>query len=139
MSSKEIKVIGAEKVVVDDIKSLDMLILGSPTHGGQPSNAIRFFLNKLPNNSLKGIKVAVYDTRLSEKGVNFVLRLLIKTIGYAAKKIANALKNKGGELIDQPKGFFVESKEGPLKDGEFSRAKEWAAELEKAGNFLSEN
>lgn len=132
LSLEKVKIIKAEEALADDVKAFDMLVVGSPTHGGKPSNSVQFFLNKLSNNSLESIKVAVFDTRLSEKDVNFALRLLIKTIGYAAEKIANSLKAKGGNLISEPKGFFVKGKEGPLKEGEIVRAREWTAELKKA-------
>jgi len=46
--------------------------------------------------------------------------------GYAAGRIANNLKKKGGILIASPEGFFVTGGQGPLKEGELERAAAWA-------------
>jgi hypothetical protein len=54
---------------------------------------------------------------------------VVKTGGYAAKRIANQLKRAGGSLIAPPEGFYVEDTEGPLKDGELERAANWAEGL----------
>ena len=59
------------------------------------------------------------------------LRLLMKMGGYAAPRITNAFKKKGGNLAVTPEGFFVKGKEGPLKEGELERAASWAKEIAK--------
>jgi hypothetical protein len=57
------------------------------------------------------------------------MRLLVKTGGYAASRIADRLKKAGGNLIVPPEGFYVEDTEGPLKAGELERAASWATSL----------
>ncbi len=52
----------------------------------------------------------------------FVARLF----GYAAGRIADSLKAKGGNLAPPPEGFIVKGNEGPLKEGELERAAGWA-------------
>jgi hypothetical protein len=85
------------------------------------------FLNKIPLNGLKGIKVAAFDTRISTVDVNSrFLNVLVKLFGYAAKPIAYKLEKKGGSLVIPPEGFLVKASEGPLKDGELERAADWA-------------
>ena len=118
----EVKVLPVGKTNLSELKSLDLLIAGSPTHGGRPSPAMQRFLNKLPANSLKNIHVAAFDTRFAAKDHGLGLRILMGVIKFAAGRIANSLKNKGGNLVAGPEGFIVEGKEGPLKDGELSRA-----------------
>lgn len=72
--------------------------------------------------------MAALDTRLSAEDIESpALRFIVKTGGYAAKRIANRLQKSGGELVAPPEGFFVEGTEGPLKDGELERAADWAA------------
>ena len=39
------------------------------------------------------------------------------------------LKKKGGTLVKEPEGFFVEDTEGPLREGELERAVGWAREI----------
>jgi flavodoxin len=51
--------------------------------------------------------------------------MLTKVFGYAAGRIADSLKAKGGRLVAEPDGFIVEDREGPLKQGELERAADW--------------
>ena len=108
------------------VESVDLLIAGSPTRGFRASEAIQAFIQAIPENTLKGMKVAVFDTRIPADEVGRGLRLLMKVGGYAAPRIASALKKKGGTLAVPPEGFFVKDREGPLKEGELERAANWA-------------
>jgi flavodoxin len=128
LSSKE----NVETLRVSDVKpeqliGLELLIVGSPTRVFKPTKAIMYFLNRIPLNGLKGVKVAAFDTRISTANVSSrLLNILVKLFGYAAKPIAYKLEKKGGSLIIPPEGFFVKDSEGPLKDGELERAADWA-------------
>ncbi len=72
------------------------------------------------------LKFAVFDTRILPDEQNIALSLLMKIIGFAAPKMAESLKTKGGKIVIPLEGFVVEGKEGPLKDGEIERSKLWA-------------
>ncbi len=111
----------------EDLTGVDLLIVGSPTQGGRPTQPTQEFIGHLP--SLNGLKVAAFDTRLSIAKQGFALKLLIKTIGFAAEKIARALKAKGGLIAKDPGAFVVTGKEGPLADGELERVAVWAHHL----------
>jgi flavodoxin I len=128
----EVKVVRVGAVKPSELKTYDLLIVGSPVHGGRATPELDAFLKQLPANSLEGISVAAFDTRFEseEKGVG--LRLLMKVIRYAAERIAKALVKKGGTLVAEPEGFIVEEKEGPLKQGELERATKWATQLSLA-------
>jgi flavodoxin I len=115
--------IGGRVLKVGDVNSteltgLDLLIVGSPTHGGWPTEGIHGFL-KAPL-SLQGIQVAAFDTRT----VSFWNRLF--RFGYAAPRIVQDLERIGGNLIAAPEGFIVLGTQGPLKNGELERAVVWA-------------
>ena len=114
--SDEVKVLRAGEANPSELASIDLLIVGSPTHGGRPTPAVQNLLNKVPK--LQGIKVAAFDTRIPTK--------LVRVFGYAAGRIANNLKKKGSTLIASPEGFFVTGGQGPLKEGELERAAAWA-------------
>jgi flavodoxin len=114
----EVKVLRVSEVNPSELRMIDLFIVGSPTQGGRPTPAIRDFLNKVPESSLKGINVAAFDTRISTK--------LVGVFGYAAGRIAGNLKGKGGTLVTSPEGFFVKGTEGPLREGELERAVDWA-------------
>ena len=96
-----------------DLKGFDLVIVGSPTHGGFPTPAIDSLLKALP--ALEGLNVAAFDTRTK------------RTIfGYAAPRIARRLEKSDGKLRTPPEGFFVLGMEGPLVEGELERAAGWA-------------
>lgn len=112
-----------------DWSTLKLLVVGSPTQGGRPTATLQKVFATIPANGLTQVKVAAFDTRFKAKDQNFALRLLVKTIGYAAEKLAKILESKGGTLAAPPEGFFVTGKEGPLLDGELERAEKWGRSL----------
>lgn len=121
----EAKLINVSKTGSDSLKDIDLLIVGSPTQGGRPTQALQAFLEAIPNSSLKNTKVAAFDTRFSEKNSGLILKFIIKTFGYAADKIGQSLQEKGGKSIKAPEGFIVTGKSGPLLTGELERANNW--------------
>lgn len=126
-SKENVVILQVSAIKSEQLVGLDLLIVGSPTRAFRPTKAISGFLNKIPSNSLKGIKVAAFDTRMFADNVNpRIVKLFMKLFGYAAKPIADKLKKKGGDLLVPPEGFFVKDSEGPLKDNELERAANWA-------------
>lgn len=120
---EDVKVIKADAASVSGIESLDLLIAGSPTYGGRATPAMREFLDKIPKNVLRGVKVASFDTRIPANWV--------KIFGFAAGKIAGKLKSKGGVPVLKPEPFLVSGTEGPLVEGEIERAADWGKEIVK--------
>jgi hypothetical protein len=117
-------------VKIEQLKGLTLLVVGSPTRAFRPSPAISGFLKSIPADGLKGVKLAAFDTRILESDIKpWILGLLVKACGYAAKPILGALTKKGGEAVVPPEGFAVEGKEGPLKPGELERAANWARRI----------
>lgn len=126
---ENIKVVKVDAVVEDDLEGLDYLLVGSPTRGFQPSDGTKAFLKTLSGDSLDGVKVAAFDTRISADDIQSgLLRIFVNLAGYAAKPISNRLKKAGGELVMAPEGFYVKGEKGPLKDGELERASQWGKE-----------
>jgi flavodoxin I len=107
------RVLRAGDVKLADLVGFDLLVVGSPTHGGFPTPGIDGLLKALP--ALEGLNVAAFDTRTK------------RTIfGYAAPRIARRLEKSGGKLLTLPEGFFVLGMQGPLLEGELERAANWA-------------
>jgi flavodoxin I len=108
-----------------------LLVVGSPTQQFRPTASMKNFLISIPKNGLLGIKVAAFDTRLTMSEIEKTppLSFFVKIYGYAAARIANQLKKKGGELVIPAEGFFVEGMKGPLVEGELERAEKWASGL----------
>jgi flavodoxin I len=117
----EVKVVRPGEVTPSDLGSINFLFVGSPVQGGRQTKAIQEFLNKIPADSLKNISVAAFDTRLKT--------WMVKVFGYAAERIAQSLKEKGGTLAAEPEGFKVNHTQGPLAEGEMERATAWAKEV----------
>jgi flavodoxin I len=117
----EVEVLRVGDVNSSRLRTFDLLIVGSPTHGGRPTDPVQDLLNEVSGSAFEGINVAAFDTRFSTRWV--------RIFGYAAGRIAGSLRKKGGTLIGSPEGFFVEGTEGPLKEGELERAGGWAKEL----------
>jgi flavodoxin len=106
-----------------DLEAADVLVIGSPTHGALPTEAMQGLLERIGPPSREGARAATFDTRLTWP-------FLERWGGFAATKIADTLKEKGWTLVGEPGGFFVKGlKKGPLKKGEAARAASWAQGL----------
>jgi len=103
-----------------DLGGVELLVVGSPTHGGRPTEPV----DKLLKTPLKldGVRVAAFDTRVDSR-VGAVL------FGFAATRTGQTLEKCGGRLVAPPEGFFVLGNRGPLKAGELERAASWAKAL----------
>ena len=129
---EDVGILRVVDVKPEQLIGLKLLIVGSPTRAFRPSPAIKNFLKSIPKNGLKGIKVAAFDTRMTEEEIDstvFILRIMVNIFGYAAKPISDRFVKKGGQLIAAPEGFFVQGMEGPLKEGELERASDWAKQI----------
>ena len=102
------------------LAGIDLLILGSPTQGWQPTKAMLPILAELSPERLRDMAVACFDTRFQ------MPRLLT---GSAARAMANRLSQMGVALVMPPESFFVQHTEGPLRPGELGRAAVWARRL----------
>jgi flavodoxin len=117
------------------LEGIDLLILGSPTQRFNPTPAIVSFIKNIPEQGLKSVRIAAFDTRFTKEEMKSISSVLSFTAGivgdsaYGAKYIASGLKKKGGELAVPPEGFYVRDTEGPLLDGELDRAENWARRI----------
>lgn len=123
------RVLWVSEVQASDLKGVELLIVGSPTHGGRATPAIDEFLKSIPKGSLKDVHVAAFDTRFAPEDHGIGLRILMNIIRFAAERIAKNLTQKGGILVGKPEGFIVQDKEGPLKAGELQRATTWGINI----------
>ena len=130
-SQEDVEIRQVSDVKTEHLTGLALLIVGSPTQRFRPTIAITSLLKGIPKNNLKDVKVAAFDTRLTEDEIGKVriLEIFVGIFGYAAEPISNGLKKKGGEVIKPPEGFYVEGMEGPLNQGELERAADWAKQI----------
>ena len=126
----EVSVLRVGEVRPTHLSGLDLLLVGSPTRAFRPTPATVQFLKGLARDSLKGVRVTGFDTRADLEEVNSrFLNFMVSLFGYAAQPIARRLVKKGGSLCIPPEGFLVKGTEGPLKDGELERARNWAQKI----------
>jgi flavodoxin len=119
----EVQVLRLGQVNAGDLEAVDLLIIGSPTHGALPTEAAQRLLERIESPVREGARAATFDTRLTWK-------FLERWGGFAAPKMADTLRGKGWTLVGEPGGFFVKGlKKGPLKRGEAERAAAWAKGL----------
>ncbi len=129
--NKEVLIKRVTEVSNEDLQGLDLLLVGSPTRGFRPTEAMIAFLKNLPAAALQGIRIATFDTRIPIDSIKpAIFRSIVKKGGYAAPVIAKELEAKGANRIAEPEGFLVERSEGPLVEGELERAAAWAETLQ---------
>ncbi len=115
---KDSKVLSVSDFNSKDLEGTNLIVVGSPIIGWKPSEKMGQFLSDLSEGQLKGIKAAVFDTRIK----SFMS-------GDALKKISKELIRAGAEISVKPQAFFVKGKEGPLFEGEVNKAIEWAKSI----------
>ncbi|HEX9915565.1 MAG TPA: flavodoxin family protein [Candidatus Bathyarchaeia archaeon] len=116
----DVTVIRAGETGAPKIEDFDLIIVGSPIHGGRPTPAVQSFIDGA-GPALKGKKAAAFDTRITN--------WFAKIFDYAAARIADSLKANGCSLVVEPEGFSVNGRKGPLKEGELERAASWAKQI----------
>ncbi|HUW12004.1 MAG TPA: flavodoxin family protein [Anaerolineae bacterium] len=118
----EVPVLPVGEAKAGDMESVDLLVIGSPTHGAAATDAVQGLIEKLGPPARESSRVATFDTRLTWR--------FLKRYGFAADKMADALVEKGWTLVAAPEGFIVKGlKKARLKQGETERAAAWAKKL----------
>ena len=113
----EVKIQKVKEANPADLSAFDLILVGSPTQGGRQTVSTKAFLDSIKDVELKGKSVVAFDTRLKTA--------IVKLFGYAAGRIAGALKDKGGNLILPEEPFYVKGAQPKLLDGELERAQAW--------------
>ncbi len=130
------RVISIDRLTAADFEGVDLVVLGSPTHGFTVPEAVRSALAALPAGILAGKSVAVFDTTVRP----WPLRHF-----RAAPKLLRQLSQLGGRPIAHPQTFFVQtgSTQGTgerdlLLAGQLDRAQEWAGQILQQFKTLAE-
>lgn len=113
------------------LTGVNLLVVGSPTQRFMATPALMTWLKGIARDGLRGVRVATFDTRLTEQQIQAtpVLKWFVRKSSYAAWWLTKHLQKKGGQLILPPEGFYVAGMEGPLLPGELKRAEEWARQI----------
>lgn len=126
------------------LAEIDLLVVGGPTHMHGMSNtasrraaletaAKNDAVEPDPDASLEGLRSWFKDLPKAEGrfGAAFDTRVDGPSIvtGSAAKGIRKLLRRHHYQPLGESASFLVEDSEGPLKDGEFERARRWGQGL----------
>jgi flavodoxin len=103
-----------------DVRGMDLLVLGCPTQKWRITPAMKAFLALVPSQVVHDVAVACFDTRLDN---------MDWLTGSAARGIARKLARMDATILAPPESFIVESRAGPLAEGELERACKWAEVL----------
>jgi flavodoxin len=123
----EVRVVGIGQLGGVDWEEVDLVLVGSPTHGFSMPQEVRTVLKALPEDILAGKSVAAFDTTVRP----WPFRHL-----RASPKLLRRLRRLGGTPIARPETFFVAMRGASeaggtdlLEEGEIDRARQWAANL----------
>jgi flavodoxin len=103
-----------------DLRGVDLLVVGCPTHLYGLNPAMRFWLDALPMGMVQGLPVAAFDLTCRDA------RLLDVP---AAHSLAQRLQRAGATLIAPPESFFVADRQKGLEPGERERAIRWVQQI----------
>jgi flavodoxin len=113
------RMLSADQLAAADLQSVDLVVMGTPTHKMNLPQAVRPVFEQLPKRSLRGVPIAAFDT-------SYKMGALLARF-TAAKKVDRNLRKLGGRRLVPPETFHVEEHhEGPLYEGEIERAEAWA-------------
>ncbi len=116
----EVTIMRADEAQINDLRDIDLLVVGCPTQWLGVTAATRAFFDQIPAEGLRGIRVALFDTRYQRP------RWLT---GSTAERLERTVYKLGGGIIAPPENFVVADREGPLVEGEVERARSWATAL----------
>jgi flavodoxin len=102
------------------LRDVDLLILGCPTQQWNLTPDMKIWLERAPQEALRGPRLACFDTRA---------RIPLWIGRHAAPLMARYLRRRGATLIAPPQGFFLRERDRRLEAGEVERAVAWAVEL----------
>lgn len=123
ISGFKIEIFKVNNVKGLDSKDYDFLVAGSPTKFGTMSFATKSFLRKIKTEKWINKPFVAFDTENPE---NIERSIAENKDWSAAEKIAGKLKEKNMKQVLPVLKAVVFGKEGPLKEGEIERTKDYA-------------
>jgi len=112
------------------INNYDLVVFGSPTRKFGPTKDIKNLVKLVEGH---GTKVALFDTRIdvTDELPKLLLRLMKKK-GYSNDTLEKILRKKHVPLVIYSGEFLVEDKEGPLKETELEKAKQYGIAIQNS-------
>jgi hypothetical protein len=143
-----VTVIPAADAGYEILNNVDLLVVGCPTHilrmptsrtrnsgiesarkAGEPVTSLHTAKPGFARSGVREWLEELPDVGVSRHGAAFDTRLANPMAGGASRTIARRLRRRGYTIDSDPQGFIVEGGEGPLRPGQWDRARNWGAEL----------
>lgn len=125
-SNGAVRTISSDDLTVNDLKDVNLVVMGSPTHNMNLPKTVKPVIDNLPKRILSGKLVAAFDT-------SYKMSWLLNRF-TASKRLTRKLRKLGGKLLLPPEIFHVMEREGPLYEGEIERAQGWADSIQELTN-----
>lgn len=114
----DVRTLSIGELNIKEMAGIDLLVLGSPINGWESTEATMKILAGFREHDFDGVKFSTFDTRV---------KMFIQA--DAKDELAQVIAEKGGELIAEPREFYVTCGEGPLFNGEIESAAQWANDI----------
>ena len=82
----ETSILKIDKPSKEDLKNIDLLIIGSPTHGGRYTSPMKKLLDSLSKTSLEQVKAVTFDTSFPTTNMGFFINHIVKIFGNASQR-----------------------------------------------------
>jgi len=118
-------------VTDEEIKTAEVIVLGSPTRGFVPTDAMKLFLTEKAL-LLTNKKVSAFDTRLDPKAVQAkIMGWFVKKPSYANDYFEKEFEHAHAQLVVVPNAFYVRKGKGPLSKETPAQVTSFATNLVK--------
>ncbi len=119
VEKNEVTVENVKEIDLNQEKIYDLILLGSPNHGGSHTRTVKKFIKELANAQLKGKSYAVFDTYM---GKDF--EKVIKDMEAQVSELMPDLTKASSGLSIKVGGM-----EGPIVDEDLPKCKEFGSKL----------
>jgi menaquinone-dependent protoporphyrinogen IX oxidase len=121
VEGNETEVVNVKDVDLNEEKTYDLIVIGSPNHVGSHVKTIKKFINNLPSASLKFNSFAAFDTYMG------------KSFEKAVKKMEKQLKENIPNSTSTLPGLSIKvgGMKGPIVDEDLPKCKEYGIKLAK--------
>ncbi|MBY9014956.1 MAG: flavodoxin family protein [Candidatus Lokiarchaeota archaeon] len=121
VEGNETEVVNVKDFDLNEIKTYDLILIGSPNHGGRHTKSIKKFISNLSSISVKVNSFAVFDTYMKsdfEKAVKKMEKQIIENLPNSTMALPGLSIKVGGM-------------KGPIVEEVLSKCKEYGIKLAK--------
>ena len=125
------RVVSIKETTVEDLKGIEMLLVGSPTQAFNMLPAVDLVEESAEGQPVRhqgGCLRHAHGCQESQQQIPDLHGILL---GLCRREDRQGAGQQGRQPDRKPEGFFVDGREGPMTEGELERAETWAKKLIK--------